>query len=193
MFPAMGNTGGGLKNKPVKQGSISGEDVYLKSQFKITDDQLKEYRSLFRDHSNDRKVITRKEFRSVYELIYKNGDPTEFADRVFDAFDTDKSGSVDFIEFAAGLTMMDSEMVEQKISIAFNMYDEDGSKTLSKQEVVNMIQVSNYLKKDLCKLACLHHLNNFHTSIRLNVKTSVCLCRIYRPLHKYSVLRVRQR
>lgn len=137
----MGNAGGRLKNKPVKHGSISGEDAYLKSQFKITDEQLKEYRSLFRDHSDDRKVITRKEFRNVYELIYKNGDPTDFADRVFDAFDTDKSGSVDFIEFAAGLTMMESEMVEQKISIAFNMYDADGSKTLSKQEVVDMIQV----------------------------------------------------
>lgn len=136
----MGNAGGRLKNKPVKHGSISGEDAYLKSQFKITDEQLKEYRSLFRDHSDDRKVITRKEFRNVYELIYKNGDPTDFADRVFDAFDTDKSGSVDFIEFAAGLTMMESEMVEQKISIAFNMYDADGSKTLSKQEVVDMIQ-----------------------------------------------------
>jgi Ca2+-binding EF-hand superfamily protein len=49
--------------------------------------------------------------------MYRNGDAIDFADRVFHTFDTDKNGTVDFIEFAAGLTMMDSKMIEQKMSI----------------------------------------------------------------------------
>ncbi|XP_063411621.1 neurocalcin homolog isoform X1 [Mytilus trossulus] len=142
LFLKMGNNHSGqrLKRTLKKKASLSSENEYLKMQFKITDEQLKEYRSLFKDHSDNNKVITRSEFRDVYQLIYKSGDATEFADRVFDVFDSDKSGTVDFIEFAAGLTMMDSEKLEQKISIAFSMYDEDGSNTLSKQEVINMIQ-----------------------------------------------------
>jgi Ca2+-binding EF-hand superfamily protein len=37
--------------------------------------------------------------------------------------------------------MTDSKQIDQKISIAFHMYDEDGNNALSKEEVVDMIQV----------------------------------------------------
>jgi Ca2+-binding EF-hand superfamily protein len=124
-----------------KGGNEHSENIYLKSEFRLSDEQIKEYRALFKQHSENSKIITKNGFRNVYQQMYRNGDAIDFADRVFHTFDTDKNGTVDFIEFAAGLTMMDSKMIEQKMSIAFHMYDEDGSNTLSKQEVINMIQV----------------------------------------------------
>ena len=137
----MGASVGGMKFKGKRRKSLNSENIYLKTHFKLSDQQIEEYWTLFTDHSDNNKVITRFEFRNVYQMIYTSGDASDFADRVFDAFDTDKNGTVDFIEFAAGLTMMDSKMMEQQIAIAFHMYDEDGSNTLSKQEVINMMQV----------------------------------------------------
>ncbi|VDI72238.1 Hypothetical predicted protein [Mytilus galloprovincialis] len=112
---------------------------YLRSKFKLTDDQIAQYKAFFNDFSEHKKTIERDNFQKVYQILYRNEDAAEFADRVFDAFDTNQSGSVDFVEFAAGLTMMDSKQTEQKISIAFNMFDKDGSNALSEQEVTDMI------------------------------------------------------
>jgi Ca2+-binding EF-hand superfamily protein len=72
----------------------------------------------------DKKVIQRDDFRKVYQIVYKNEEASSFADRVFDAFDANKGGTVDFVEFAVGLTMTDSKQIDQKISIAFHMYDD---------------------------------------------------------------------
>ncbi|XP_052099560.1 neuronal calcium sensor 2-like [Mytilus californianus] len=112
---------------------------YLRSKFKLTDQQIVQYKAFFNDFSEHKKTIERENFRKVYQILYRNEDAAEFADRVFDAFDTNQSGSVDFVEFAAGLTMMDSKQTEQKISIAFNMFDKDGSNALSEEEVTDMI------------------------------------------------------
>lgn len=132
------------KGRGFSPDDINSQYEYLRSRFKLSDERIMEYRTLFMEFSVDKKVIQRDDFRKVYQIVYKNKDASSFADRVFDAFDTNKGGTVDFVEFAVGLTMTDSKQIDQKISIAFHMYDEDGNNALSKEEVIDMIQVYQF-------------------------------------------------
>lgn len=129
---------------------------YLKSRFKLSEEKIIEYKAFFNEYSEKEKVIQRENFQKVYKILYRNDDATSFADRVFDAFDTNQDGTVDFVEFAGGLTMIDSKQMEQKISIAFSMFDEDGSNALTLAEVIAMMEVSvndtaNGLLNRLCQ------------------------------------------
>lgn len=117
---------------------------YLRSKFKLSEEKIIEYKAFFNEYSEMEKVIRRENFRNVYQILYRNDNATSFADRVFDAFDTNQDGTIDFVEFAAGLTMIDSKQIEQKISIAFSMFDEDGSNSLTLAEVIAMMEVSMY-------------------------------------------------
>ncbi|PRP80010.1 calcium-binding protein [Planoprotostelium fungivorum] len=55
-------------------------------------------------------------------------------DLIFNKFDRDKSGSVDFIEFISGLSVLTRGTPDEKLRSAFEMYDIDGNGSISKEE-----------------------------------------------------------
>ena len=47
-------------------------------------------------------------------------------DAIFNKFDIDRSGSIDFAEFVKGMSVMTKGSPEEKLEAAFRMYDLDG-------------------------------------------------------------------
>ncbi|XP_052280785.1 neurocalcin-delta-like [Dreissena polymorpha] len=81
--------------------------------------------------------LTKQKFRSVYNSVF-DGDADEFVGHLFRSFDSNQDGFVDFKEFIVGLCVSGSEKPETKLKLAFNMYDQDGNGSISREEVSPM-------------------------------------------------------
>eukprot|EP00667_Euglena_gracilis_P026328 EG_transcript_31617 len=53
---------------------------------------------------------------------------------IFDAFDVDRNGAVDIVEFTAGIKVLFSGGEEERLAFAFQGLDTDGDGTISKEE-----------------------------------------------------------
>mmetsp|Transcript_17717 Transcript_17717/g.49861 ORF Transcript_17717/g.49861 Transcript_17717/m.49861 type:complete len:1041 (+) Transcript_17717:66-3188(+) len=61
-------------------------------------------------------------------------------DQNFRAFDKDKSGKIDFKEYVIGLSVVQRGSPEERLKLMFDMYDSDGSGSLTFDEVYNIFK-----------------------------------------------------
>lgn len=116
----------------------------LMQRHKIDKRELETLRKLFRERCGGKhKALTKTKFREVYDELFP-GKSTEYADEMFRLFDMDGNGEVDFVEFVRNICMCDSDDIEEKIEVAFALYDKDNSKTISQTEVRNILEVSYF-------------------------------------------------
>ena len=64
----------------------------------------------------------------------------------FDAADTDKNGSIDFMEWSAATINKRVLLNEKNLSATFEMFDKDGGGTISAQEIAQIL--GHNLSKD---------------------------------------------
>jgi Ca2+-binding EF-hand superfamily protein len=62
------------------------------------------------------------------------------AERLFDMFDEDKSGYLDFREMVSCLSVLTKGSFEQKLQMLFDIYDIDNSGYLSHEEISKMLE-----------------------------------------------------
>ena len=84
--------------------------------------------------------LTKPEFQKIYRQFFPFGDPTSFADYVFNVFDKDKSGSIDFKEFICALSVTSRGAMEDKLDWAFQLYDIDGDGQISYNEMLQIVE-----------------------------------------------------
>lgn len=94
-------------------------------------------------------MLTKEEFQKIYKQFFPFGDPTSFADYVFNVFDSDKSGSIDFKEFICALSVTSRGKMEDKLDWAFQLYDIDGDGEISYSE---MLQIVEAIYKMVCRI-----------------------------------------
>ena len=63
--------------------------------------------------------LDKAEFGRIYKQFFPFGDPAEFADYVFNVFDEDKSGQIDFKEFICALSVTSRGRLEEKLKCRF--------------------------------------------------------------------------
>ena len=93
-------------------------------------------------------MLTKEEFQKIYKQFFPFGDPSSFADYVFNVFDADKSGSIDFKEFICALSVTSRGKMEDKLDWAFQLYDIDGDGTISYDEMLAIVEA-------IYKMVCL--------------------------------------
>jgi len=85
-------------------------------------------------------MLTKEEFQKIYKHFFPFGDPSSFADYVFNVFDADKSGSIDFKEFICALSVTSRGKMEDKLDWAFQLYDIDGDGKISYDEMLAIVE-----------------------------------------------------
>ncbi|OMP81430.1 Calcium-binding protein NCS-1 [Diplodia seriata] len=127
--------------------------VHYHSQSKLTQQELSDlqkathfdkkelqqwYKGFLKDCPSG--MLTKEEFQKIYKQFFPFGDPSSFADYVFNVFDADKSGSIDFKEFICALSVTSRGKMEDKLDWAFQLYDIDGDGKISYDEMLAIVE-----------------------------------------------------
>jgi len=99
-------------------------------------DLYKEFKELDKDNSGE---LDKNEFKGLFKKRLANANE-HYLESLFQAFDTDGSGTVSFKELLTSLACISKGNTEQKLKMLFDIYDEDHSGTLTMNEVQNIVK-----------------------------------------------------
>ena len=109
---------------------------------KLTGPFLIDLKNKFRQIAGDDQLIDRVEFLNGLALSNK-----DISNRLFDIFDKDNSGAIDYNEFMDTIESMVSGNKRKKIQFAFELHDLDGNGFIDRQELQVLIQQSFHENK----------------------------------------------
>ena len=77
---------------------------------------------------------------------------------MFDIFDCDESGTIDFYEFFIAMVTIKHGTMDEQAELAFRLYDQDGDGILTRDEVLQKVTVSTIYcnKYSLWAWACFY-------------------------------------
>ena len=84
-------------------------------------------------------LVKKEEFKIMYSMLVPDGDSSDFAEHVFRTFDTNGDDSIDFREFLCALSINSKDTTEEKLELAFNMYDIDKDGFITRGEMRDVI------------------------------------------------------
>lgn len=84
--------------------------------------------------------LDREQFCQIYKQFFPFGDPDQFAQYVFDVFDEDKNGKIEFKEFICALSVTSRGRLEEKLKWAFQLYDINGDKVITFDEMLKIVE-----------------------------------------------------
>lgn len=132
-----------------KQTSLDQETLeMLQKKTRMSPRELKDWNKRFRKQFPDGKM-SRRQFAAVYSDFFPGGHSDAFADIVFNSFDANGDGAVNFTEFTCALGIINNGSVDEKINWAFDLYDQDKNGVITMNELVTMLKVSIFLALSL--------------------------------------------
>jgi Ca2+-binding EF-hand superfamily protein len=112
--------------------------------------------------------LDKKNFGKIYTQFFPFGDPGEFANYVFDVFDENKNGYIDFREFICALSATSRGTLEEKLKCrllfdvplldliastgAFQLYDINKDGLITYQEMLQIVQAIYKMTGQMLKL-----------------------------------------
>eukprot|EP00658_Telonema_sp_P-2_P013945 TRINITY_DN15286_c0_g1_i2.p1 TRINITY_DN15286_c0_g1~~TRINITY_DN15286_c0_g1_i2.p1 ORF type:complete len:275 (+),score=66.90 TRINITY_DN15286_c0_g1_i2:199-1023(+) len=110
----------------------------VSSMVNVSQQTLYQLLDMFQEIAQGRNSISRQQFVSVMRRHLQL--PPQEANRLFTAFDTDGSGTLQMQEFMVGMAAMNgNSSVEQKLSFMFKLYDQDKSGSLDRNEIRQLL------------------------------------------------------
>nr|XP_023678278.1 Kv channel-interacting protein 2-like isoform X1 [Paramormyrops kingsleyae] len=117
----------------------------------------KELQVLYRGFKNEcpSGVVNEDTFKLIYSQFFPQGDSSTYAHFLFEAFDTNKNGSVSFEDFVTGLSIILRGSINDRLGWAFNLYDLDKDGCITKEEMMYVMR-SIYDMMGKYTYPCLH-------------------------------------
>ncbi|XP_049731244.1 guanylyl cyclase-activating protein 1 [Elephas maximus indicus] len=84
--------------------------------------------------------LTLYEFRQFFGLKNLSPSSSQYVEQMFETFDFNKDGYIDFMEYVAALSLVLKGKVEQKLRWYFKLYDVDGNGCIDRDELLTIIQ-----------------------------------------------------
>ncbi|KAI8378447.1 calcium-binding protein NCS-1 [Blakeslea trispora] len=96
--------------------------------------------------------LDKTEFQKIYKQFFPFGDPSRFADYVFNVFDEDKNGMINFKEFIVALSVTSRGRVDEKLLWAFQLYDIDSDGYITREEMLQIVDAIYKMVGSMVKL-----------------------------------------
>eukprot|EP01094_Clydonella_sp_ATCC50884_P018295 TRINITY_DN3369_c0_g1_i11.p1 TRINITY_DN3369_c0_g1~~TRINITY_DN3369_c0_g1_i11.p1 ORF type:complete len:534 (-),score=116.01 TRINITY_DN3369_c0_g1_i11:1202-2803(-) len=90
------------------------------------------------------KSLTRETFAEVINMLYTNPG-IDIIDKMFNIFDKDNSGEIDFHEFLCGMCVLCKGTPEEKLEMAFRVFDLDDSGYLDLDELRLLLSIQQQM------------------------------------------------
>ncbi|XP_035385685.1 Kv channel-interacting protein 1 isoform X2 [Electrophorus electricus] len=102
----------------------------------------KELQVLYRGFKNEcpSGVVNEDTFKVIYSQFFPQGDSSMYAHFLFEAFDTNKNGSVSFEDFVIGLSIILRGTINDRLNWAFNLYDLNKDGCITKEEMLDIMK-----------------------------------------------------
>lgn len=84
--------------------------------------------------------LDKKQFINVFKEFYPQGKAEKFASQIFNVFDSDKSGKIDFIEYLIAISTTSSGNIRKKLQMGFKLYDTNGNGSIDRKEMHKLIE-----------------------------------------------------
>ncbi|CAK7309657.1 Guanylyl cyclase-activating protein 1 [Vulpes lagopus] len=84
--------------------------------------------------------LTLYEFRQFFGLKNLSPSTSQYVEQMFETFDFNKDGYIDFMEYVAALSLVLKGKVEQKLRWYFKLYDVDGNGCIDRDELLTIIR-----------------------------------------------------
>ncbi|KAE8622740.1 hypothetical protein XENTR_v10005355 [Xenopus tropicalis] len=84
--------------------------------------------------------LTQHEFKQFFNLKNLSPASNQYIEQMFNTFDFNKDGYMDFMEYVAALSLVLKGKVEQKLKWYFKLYDVDGNGCIDRGELLNIIK-----------------------------------------------------
>ncbi|XP_020855507.1 guanylyl cyclase-activating protein 3 [Phascolarctos cinereus] len=81
---------------------------------------------------------TLHEFKALLGLQGLNQRANQYVDQLFNIFDKNKDGFIDFLEFIAAVNLVIQGKIDQKLKWYFKLYDADGNGSIDRKELLNI-------------------------------------------------------
>ncbi|NWX40445.1 GUC1A protein, partial [Steatornis caripensis] len=84
--------------------------------------------------------LTLYEFKQFFGLKNLSLAANKYVEQMFETFDFNKDGYIDFMEYVAALSLVLKGKVDQKLRWYFKLYDVDGNGCIDRGELLNIIK-----------------------------------------------------
>lgn len=98
------------------------------------------------ERADDQGLVSKQAFDDCFRAILSNGHPqaeydrlSAILNRLFELFDIDKNGYVDFSEISSGLSVFCGGTSDDKVKAAFSLYDYNGDGFISMEEMARYL------------------------------------------------------
>jgi neurocalcin delta len=137
---------------PAKKNEPSMEMVnFIHGQTQMDKEDIREYYAGFVKECPAAKLSLKK-FSAMYSKMFPAGNTAVFNANLFRSMDCDRNGYVDFPEYMISMSVMSDGTLEEKLNLAFAMYDKDANQHLEPEELKSAVEavyeMSNKKKTD---------------------------------------------